>query len=518
MPSVRPDAPALNVLFVTVDQWRGECLSSLDHVVQTPNLDRLCAGGVHFANHWAQAAPCGPSRASLYTGMYLMNHRSVLNGTPLDARHTNIALEGRALGYAPVLFGYTDTSVDPRTVPATDPRLSTYEGVLPGFDAPGHLPEGDPRLWLDHLADVGYELGADWRAVVDHPVADYAGVEEWGVHRAPTRYAAEHSQTAFLTDLLLEHLGAHSGGRWFAHVSYLRPHPPFFAPEPYNTMYDPVSVPAPVRAERPELDGRQHPLFARMVEHPLLAAPGDDQHLRQLRATYYGMMSEVDHHLGRIFDWLEQVGEWQRTMVVLTSDHGEQLGDHWILHKLGWFDASYHVPLIVRDPRPEYDTSRGRVVHAFSENVDVLPTILEQLGGDIPLQCDGHSLTAWLRGDTPEPWRNEVFFEFDFREPASDLMERAFGVSMDDCCLAVIRDARGKYVHFGGHPNLPPIFFDLEVDPDQLDNRAADPACAAKVLDYAQRMLAWRLRNAERTLTGTKLTGQGPIIRRSRPA
>src|SRR5438552_5790117 len=136
-------APALNVLFVTVDQWRGECLSWLEHpVVRTPNLDRIAAHGVTFRNHFAQSAPCGPSRASLYTGMYAMNHRSVTNGTPLDARFTNIALEARGLGYDPVLFGYTDTSIDPRTVGPDDSRLCTYERVLPAFRAVGQPPEG----------------------------------------------------------------------------------------------------------------------------------------------------------------------------------------------------------------------------------------------------------------------------------------------------------------------------------------------------------------------------------------
>ena len=113
------------------------------------------AGGVSFRRHFAQAAPCGPSRASLYTGMYLMNHRSVLNGTPLDARHDNVALVARRLGYDPALFGYTDTSVDPRTVAPGDPRLRRYEGVLPGFDPVCHLPEGEPFEWLDWLRAGG---------------------------------------------------------------------------------------------------------------------------------------------------------------------------------------------------------------------------------------------------------------------------------------------------------------------------------------------------------------------------
>src|SRR3954447_21934473 len=87
----RPMPPTGNVLFITVDQWRGDCLSAMGHpIVETPALDRLAADGVLFTNHWAQAAPCGPSRACLYTGTYLHQNRSVLNGTPLDTRLTNV--------------------------------------------------------------------------------------------------------------------------------------------------------------------------------------------------------------------------------------------------------------------------------------------------------------------------------------------------------------------------------------------------------------------------------------------
>ena len=131
-----------NLLLVTLDQWRGDHLSSAGHpTVSTPNLDRLASEGVRFTRHFAQAAPCGPSRASLLTGTYQHVHRSVANGTPLDARFTNVALEAREAGYEPVLFGHTDTTVDPRTVSVGDPRLEDYEGFLPGFRVGLELPE-----------------------------------------------------------------------------------------------------------------------------------------------------------------------------------------------------------------------------------------------------------------------------------------------------------------------------------------------------------------------------------------
>jgi arylsulfatase A-like enzyme len=513
-----------NVLFVTADQWRGDSLSSAGHpVVRTPNLDRLAASGVRFARHFAQTAPCGPSRASLYTGMYLMNHRSASNGTPLDARHTNIALEARRLGYRPALFGYTDTSVDPRTVPPGDERLRRYEGVLPGFDPVCHLPEGDPAAWLAYLSEQGYDLGPDWRLFVDHPVAGYPGADEWGPHRAPTQYAARHSQTAFLTDRLLEYVDRNgsdaTGQPWFAHLSYLRPHPPFYAPEPYNTMFDPTTVPMPVRAANRDAEGEQHPLVAALVNHPFLTSPDDEKHLRQLRATYYGMQAEVDDQIGRILDHLDGSGEAERTIVVMTSDHGEMLGDHFLMHKLGWFDSSFHVPLIIRDPRAASDSRRGTVVDDYTEHVDVLPTLLELLDAEVPLQCDGRPLTGFLHADAPRDadqadWRTETHFEFDFRDAGSDLLERAFGLTLEECSIAVLRDDHGKYVHFAG---MPPIFFDLDADPEQIVNRAADPEYAGLVLAYAQRMLSWRMQHQERTLAGMKLTGHAGLVERRAP-
>jgi arylsulfatase A-like enzyme len=451
-------APDINVLFITADQWRGDCLSGAAHpVVRTPHLDALAAGGVSFRRHFAQAAPCGPSRAALYTGMYLMNHRSVLNGTPLDARHDNVALVARRLGYEPALFGYTDTSIDPRTVPPGDERLTQYEGVLPGFDPVCHLPESQPAEWLEWMRAEGLAVPDEWRPFVDCGTAD----AKWR-----TQYDAAHSQTRFLTERLIAWADGRNrsgrpgraggaGGGWFAHLSFLRPHPPFLAPEPYDTMFDPGSVPAPVRAPTRAAEGAQHPLLGVMIDHPFLKSPDDEQEQRELQATYYGMLAEVDDHIGMLWNWLEATGQAERTIVIFTSDHGENLGDHYMLHKLGWFDQSYNVPLIVRGP----GVTAGAVVESFTEHVDVLPTICELLGTDVPLQCDGRPLTPWLRGEAPDDWRR----------------------------------------------------------PAQVRNVADDPTYAATVLAYAQRMLAWRMQHTERTLTGMKLTMHAGLVERNAP-
>ena len=507
-----------NVLIVTADQWRGDCLSTLGHpVVKTPSLDALAAEGVLFRNHFAQCTPCGPSRASLLTGMYMMNHRSVRDGTPLDARFTNLALEAHRAGYAPGLIGYTDTSPDPRQHHPKDPALTGDAGVLPGFTqlVPGsEAGSAGTEPWLRHLAAKGYEVPAGAREIYK-PVADYPGAAGRGPSYSPPIYRAEDSDTAFMIDQATAAIAREGGRPWFLHLSLLRPHPPFIAPEPYNALYQPDEVPAFRRAASPEAEAQSHPYTAYMGRHHWAREsldpathPREDRAMRQLRATYYGLITEADHHLGRLFDFLKDNGAYDDTLIIFTSDHGEQLWDHWVLGKECHFDQSFHVPLIIRAPGRAADESRGRVVKAFTESVDIMPSVLDMLGCAIPLQCDGASLGPFLAGRDPEDWRMEAHWELDFRDVVHGTAQAELGIGLDDCALTVIRDGRYKYVHFAA---LPPLFFDLEHDPDERHNLAGDPGQAAPVLAYAQKMLSWRMAQAERTLTGIRLTPKGPI-------
>ena len=509
---------AQNVLLITLDQWRADCLSALGHpCLRTPHLDALVAEGVLFRRHYTQASPCGPARASLLTGLYAHNHRSVRNGVPLDDRHANLAREVRKGGYDPVLFGYTDTAIDPRLVPSGDAVLETYEGVLPGF-VPGLVLPMHMQPWLADLAAKGYEVPArshDMWLPRDVSPED----RRRGPTFAPTRYPAQDSETNFLTDVVLRYLAGREDG-WFIHLSYLRPHPPFIAPEPYNAMYAPDAVPPFHRAADIAAESAQHPWLAWQItkshaaplpeqQRPLFGSLGDAE-LRQLRATYYGMISQADDQLGRVFAALRASGAWARTLIVVTSDHGEMLGDHHMIGKDGYFDAAFTVPLIIRDPRAA-PARLGRQVDAFTEAVDIMPTILEWLGQRVPPQLDGRSLLPFLHGEMPSGWRSEAHWEYDFRDLKDLKPERALGLSSEQCSLTVIRDKRYKYVHFAA---LPPLFFDLEEDPHELRNRAADRAYLPLVLAYAQKLLSWRMRHEERTLSHL-LLGPGGLIDRA---
>jgi len=507
-----------NVLFITADQWRGDCLGAFGHAcLRTPVLDALAAEGVAFRRHYSQAAPCGPGRASLYTGLYLHNHRSVNNGTPLDARHSNVALQARRAGYDPVLFGYTDVSADPRGRDPGDPELRSYEGVLPGM-TPMVVMRGDNLPWLAYLRERGYAVGPEADAVF-RPRSDFPGAASRGATWAPALYAAEDSGAAFLTGEVMRYVSVREDESWFVHLSLLAPHPPFVVAEPYHDFYAPAKVPAPVRAPSAAAEGAQHPYLEFYLHHqrddpytygrhPRDNLAIDDAELRQLRATYYGMMSEVDAQLGRLFEFLRARGMYDRTLVVFASDHGEQLGDHWQLSKAGYFDATFHVPLVVRDPEQRADAGRGRIVEAFTENVDVMPTILEWLGVETPAACDGESLLPFCRGEAPPGWRDAAHFELDFRNHVDENGERIYGLAAEECGFAVMRGERYKYVHFTA---LPPLLFDLERDASELENRVSDPDYAAVRLAQAQRMLSWRMNHDDRALANTLLTADGVV-------
>ena len=515
-----------NVLFITADQWRGDCLGCIGHpVVATPNLDKLAKDGVLFRKHYTQTVPCGPARASLYTGLYSMNHRSVNNGTPLNSRFNNIALEARKLGYDPTLFGYTDTSADPRELHHRDPLLTTYEGIIPGMSS-GVTLTNNQRPWISWLKSKGYDHNLNHHTVYD-PRPDYPKSDGRGVSYSPPVYTDEDSSVAFLTDEVLKWLSVREEENWFVHLSYLRPHPPWIAPEPFNLMYDPASMPKPVRKESLEEEGRQHPVLKTL--HELLprndfirdyldvpASKMNDLDLLQVRATYYGLMSEVDQHLGKVIKYLKESGQYDSTLVVFTSDHGEHLGDHYLFGKLGYFDQGYHIPLILMDPEMSAQ-NKGHQLEVFTEAIDVMPTILDWLYAEIPEECDGSSLLPLMNGVIPDNWRTEAHWEYDFRLIGTfqPLIKQKFGLSPDQCSLCVIRDDHFKYVHMTA---LPPLLFDLENDPEEFVNLASHPDFQKVVVEYSGKMLSWNMLHRDRTLvnmnmdSGTMAHWKGPRV------
>ncbi|TVQ57249.1 MAG: phosphonate monoester hydrolase [Rhodobacteraceae bacterium] len=491
------DAGEGNVLFVTLDQLRADAVTGrLAGLAPTPALDRLRAEGATFLNHHTVTVPCGPSRASLLTGLYAFNHRAIRNGTPLAAHHDGLGKALRRLGREPLLFGYTDSTPDPTRLDPNDPDLTIYEGVAPGW-----------RELCEMRADAGFEWPAALKRrgyAIPEPTPDrihdlYAPRD--GRIDGPALYSAEDSDTAYLTDRALEALDVRRWRPWFAHLAYIRPHPPLVAPEPFNRLVDPARVPPPAGP------GADHPFRAAWFSEPTQKKlfhgfDGDcagmaPETAQALRAVYLGLLAEVDRHLGRLLDWLDETGQADRTLVIVTADHGEMLGDQGMWGKESVFLPAHHVPLIVRDPR----RPGARAVEAITETVDLAPTVLDWLGAAPPPAMDGASLLPFLDGSEPPGWRDAALTEIDLASPATPTrFQRAWGLGETRCNAAVIRDARWTYVHFNG--GVAPMLFDRAEDPEERRDLAGAAGAADEFRRLAAAMLDRRMTRADRRLTG----------------
>ncbi len=504
---------AQKILVVLVDQLRADCVEgALAQHANLPNIQAFRHEGVTFTNHFSNASPCGPSRASLLTGRYVMNHRSMRNGTPLAAGIPNIASELRKSGYDPMLFGYTDTALDPNMHHPSDPVLATEESVLPGFREVLEMRYMESYPWRAYLTSKGYDLpdfAHFYRPVPSDPNQP-AALDD------PAFYRAEHSDTAFLTDELIKNLSVRTHQNWMAMATFIRPHPPLVAPEPFNKIVDPNSLPMPSRMESAEQERAVHPYVNGVMETVTMETitrgfkgrinPRDDKAMQTLRAIYLGLAQELDQHFGRIIQFLKDSGQYDNTIVVFTADHGEMLGDHHQWGKETFYDQSFRVPLIIRDPA--HHRQFGQNVSALTQSVDFMPTLLDLRDQACPSGVDGASLKPFLAGETPENWRDHVHLELDYSEPDQPTKRQlATGTSQRDSNFVILRETRFKLVHFNG--GLPALLFDLENDPFEMQNLADDPAYSATLLRLTQKLLSHRMRHADQTFSNIKIGASG---------
>lgn len=496
-----------NVLLIVVDQWRGDYLPvGCGGDIDLPNLAALAKEGVLFNQHYCNASPCGPARMSLLTGQYAMNHRVVQNGIPLRDGRTNLALELRKHGALSGLVGYTSWIPDPHSNSPDDPRFSMYGANMPGFVPVQSFEEPEFESYFAYLKSQGYDLPADPFQIWDNTVtAD--GIK-------PSPIASEHSDTRWMTDAAIDYVRGRGEEPWCLFLGYWKPHPPLSASAPYHQFSDPGSLKKPNRAATKEMEAASHPILSHLMDSVKageflqgvegLASDLPMAAVDNARAVYRGLMKELDDNIGRLLNYLEETGAKDDTLIIFTSDHGEMLGDHYLFGKESYYDPTFHVPMIVRDPRELANATRGKSLDMFTEHVDIMPTVLEYLGAPIPRQCDGMPLAQLLAGNT-DGWREQAFMEVDFRDMRTD-RHLKLGVEVDDCGAAILRGSRYKYVHFSG---FDPILFDLEQDPGEFHNQAGNIDNRENLIASMSRMLDWRIAQADQTLTSVASSERG---------
>jgi len=193
----------------------------------------------------------------------------------------------------------------------------------------------------------------------------------------------------------------------------------------------------------------------------------------------------------------------------VTGDHADTLGGHLKWGKGSPVEQSFHIALIIRDPRQPQGF--GRDVEAFTESIDLAPTILDWVGTAPAVAFNGTSLSPWIAGGTPDVWRDYAFAEMEFGDPTGPTrVQSHLGLDLSQANAAILREARWKYVHFNG--GLPPLLFDLEADPGETRNLAEAPAHQAELLRLARKMLDHRMTHAHHALSRAAITDTGVVV------
>ena len=493
-----------NVLCMMTDQQRYDHLSCSGHpLLKTPNIDRLAASGVRFDRAYVNCPLCMPSRATLFTGRTPRGHGVRTNGVPLNP-------DIPTLTQALVNAGY-------RTHASGKLHFRTVQNVkglpLEQHDPNVHVENRD--LWLsgsitklpspyygfqttDFIGSHGDRVYGEYTQWLqgNHPEAlpllsrDYARVPPTGADQSwKSSLPAELHHTTWVADQTIKYL-REEGKRqpFFLLCSFPDPHHPYCPPAPYDSLYDPADVPMPNRREG-ELEGLA-PFFqeileaGRVVSGRMTETRIRDEHLREIIAHTFGMIALIDHHIGRILDTLETEGLAEDTIVIFLSDHGDMMGDHWLLNKGPFhFEGLLRVPFIWSWPGRFRE---GVVSDALVSLLDFAPTLLDLCGvpfpeGDVPLETEapqmlrphpGHSLVPLLTGDADRV-RERLTIEND---------EDYLGLR-----LRTLVTPRHKLTVYGGKPYGE--LFDLERDPQERHNRFSDPSCETLRHDLTAELL-----------------------------
>ncbi|WP_298970577.1 sulfatase-like hydrolase/transferase [uncultured Roseobacter sp.] len=507
--SKNPKAPALNILFVMYDQLRFDYLSCAGHPhLHTPNFDRVAKMGVRFTNAYVQSPICGASRMSFYTGRYVSSHGAQFNGFPLRVGEHTMGDHLRRAGMSCALIGKTHMKADDAGMARLGIDKDSIIGVRQsecGFDpwvrddglwgaGPDGLYDQKRSPYNEYLKSRGYPSENPWADFANAGI-DASGNKATGWMFAnadqPANIREEDSETPWLTREAIEFI-KQAGDGWCAHVSYIKPHWPYIVPAPYHDMFGPDHVPKPARHAMEKND--PHPIYDVYMRSKVSQAFQRDDVRDKVIPTYMGLIKQCDDQLGVLLDFLDDTGRMDNTMIVLTSDHGDYLGDHWLGEKELFHDPSAKIPMILYDPRPAADATRGTTCDALVEAIDLAPTFVETAGGEVADHIlEGRSLLPWLRGETPE-WRDFVISEFDY-SPTAQCAQ--LGLAPRDARLFMVFDGRYKLMHAEG--GFRPMLFDLQKDPQEFDDLGKSDRHQEEVDRLYGYLAQWGRRLSQRT-------------------
>ena len=429
-----------NLLFIISDQHQAAAMGCAGHpLVQTPNLDRLAAGGTRFTNAYTNCAICVPARASLATGRYVHEIGNWDNGFPYDG---SIPSWGHRLKEA----GYRVDSIGKLHFRSPEDDNGFVEEIEP-LHVVGGI--GDPASSIrDGSLIRNSRVGIDEAGPGDSTYQQYDIRNRDNARRWLRKHADDEVP-------------------WVLFLSFVTPHPPFLSPLETYQRYAHEDIPLPSQWE--QASWPQHPTFDHMRRFFGYDQPFDEATIRRLHAAYYGICTFLDDQIGQVLTALDGLNLRQNTRVIYTSDHGEHLGARGIFGKFTMYEEASAIPFIMSGP----DVPAGKVVETPISLIDCYPTVLNAVG------CPKNAVVASLPG--------ESLWEFATAPDHDRLIFAEYHAIASPNAYYMLRDRRYKYVC---HVDAPAQLFDLRSDPDELEDLALnpDPQAQRLLVDYEAKL------------------------------
>ena len=483
-----------NIVFIFSDQQRYDTLACYGNDwIQTPNLNALADSSFVFERAYVTQPVCTPARSSIVTGLYPHTARMTVNKMNLPPDKKSIA-EMISEDYHTGWFGKWHLGDDVIRQHGFDEWVSTEDGHRPEYTKREY--RGTMSDYHNHMVEHGFEP--------DTTAAD--GTPMFSARKRAS-LPEEHQMASFLGCKAADFIDRNSDNPFMLYVSTFEPHPPYYGP--LNDLYDPEELPVgPTFLKVPEGASMHNTVRARYctqylgqqdadVDPYLLsnAASGNDVTTeagwRTLRARYFANITLVDRMVGTIIEALERNGVADNTVIVFTSEHGEMGGDHGMLEKRSMYEESARVPLLMRVPwlSQEQTMLQGAVGH-----IDLVPTLLDLSGNDIPGHLQGNSLAPVLRGEQTLDG-NEVYVQWN---GVSDIDDRHLGSAEINLrntqhWRTLVRDGWKLALCATDQCEL----YDLNNDPYEEHNLFDDPAQEDRVRNMAAHIRLWQHKNGD---------------------
>lgn len=462
-----------NILFLFSDQHRYDALGCNGApICRTPALDAIAESGMRFTHAFTPTALCSPARAALLSGLFPHN-----NGQLANMGNFNGVFDKQMLD----VTGY--------------PQLLSEAGYSVNYVGKWHLPkQGDADFWQVDQWHTERDYAQEKDALgLDTNRAKEVQRMEWGGDAPFYGQAvlpAEHMQEAWCADKTVELLEKQAGSEqpFMIFTSFFGPHFPYAVPAPYDTMYNPDDVERWINFDE-TFEGK--PLIQQREMLRWNASHLTWPDWQRVIAAYWGYCTYIDDQIGRVLAQLDALGLAENTVVIYSADHGDMTGSHRLFNKgMYMYDEIYRIPLLVRWPGV---TAAGSQCDEFVSLLDMMPTMLDAGGADIPENLDGRTLQPLLSGENDAEWPDDIFAEFHGYESA------LFSQRM-------VRTKSWKYIY---NPGAEDELYDVASDPGELRNLADEYGYKHVLRRMKTRLVTWLERTGDTIAEDDEWKGSG---------